>query len=92
MEKNANWYDIPKNLKELIDAAAALMVQAEKVKQAEMMRLSSYGTNIHSASAVLTPFDEIFDHTNSIVVELSTYVARIVQHEAFGKLTGKGAL
>ena len=71
MEKNTNGYEIPENVKELIDAATELMAQAEKVKQSELMRLSTYGTDIHSASAVLTPFDEISDHTNSIVMELS---------------------
>lgn len=92
MEKNANGYELPENVKELIDAATGLMAQAEKVKQSELMRLSAYGTDIHSASAILMPFDEIFDHTNSIVMELSIYVARIVQEEAYGKLTGKGSL
>ncbi len=43
MEKNTNGYEIPENLKELIDAAAALIVQAEKLKQSELMRLSAYG-------------------------------------------------
>lgn len=42
MEKNTNGYEIPENLKELIDAAA-LIVQAGKVKQSELMRLSAYG-------------------------------------------------
>jgi len=92
MGKNTNGYDIPENLKELIDAAAALIVQAEKVKQSELMRLSAYGTDIHCASAILEPFDEVYGLTNDIVEKLSFYVASTIQEEAFGKLTGKGAL
>lgn len=92
MEKNTNGYDIPENLKQLLDASAALMAQAEKVKEAEMMRLSAYGTDIHGACALLEPFDEIYGFTNEILDKLSLYVASTIQHEAFGKLRGKGSL